>query len=230
MLTVSIQEDCFFLASVPAEKAKELCPTPLLPVTTGTSGWISLAAARFRNVRLFGCPVSPVAVCAALMLLIEYTDDSGLTTRGNFFLKGFTTSRSLRWATGLLGLGLFEYLPVRLHGDDVAIDVEIPELFSSRLALHKLISSEKQRQMENLFDENRHAFVQRNGKLWWLDIEKTHWEMRGREAQLHNTRLFDDLGAEFQFAFDTSNATGRWFFPRRLQSTLPRTDGPSSIA
>jgi Uncharacterized conserved protein (COG2071) len=230
MLTVSIQEDCFFLASVPAEKAQELCPLPLVPVITGSSGWVSIAAVRFRNVRFFGFPVTPNAVCAALMLLIEFTDNSGQSTRGNFFLKGFTTSRALQSATRLLGLSLFEYVPLHLHGDEQAIEVEIPDLFSSRIDLQKPIASEEQDEMENLFDGNRQGFVRRNRSLWRFDIEKTHWEMHGREAQLQNAKLFDEIGAEFQFAFNTSGARGRWFMPKRIQSTLPRTDERSSIA
>ncbi len=225
MLTACIHEDCFFLAALPAATAKELCPLPLTPVVTGASGWMSVVAVRLTRVRFFGWPVAAQAVCAASLLLAEYRDSSGTLQRGNYFLKGFATSRAFCVVTRCLGADIFHHKPLLLKLEEHSMNVEVPGMFSARIIRDGKLSVERQQlQVECLFENNRQGFVRARNSIWRLALEKTHWNIRGCEADIYDAGLFDEVGAQFRFAFDTSNAIALWHAPRRVQSNLPKAD------
>jgi len=197
-----------------------------MPVIANGRGWISLASVRLTRVRLFGCPVAANAVCAAALLLSEYIDSAGRKKKGNYFLRGFTTSRALCQVADLLGTQTFQHMPLQLHRERDTVDVEIPNLFSGRLNLDRCPSSGEQMQLEHLFENNHCGFLRARKNIWSVALEKTHWEIRSRSAELRNTVLLDEVGAEFRFAFDTSDARGCWHLPQRVQSGFPTADEP----
>jgi hypothetical protein len=161
-------------------------------------------------------PVSVSTTCAGLLLLTEFSDQDGRPQRGNYFLRGFTRSWPLRLASGLFGLGVFRYSRLQLRRQEEALALSIPGQFAARILLHRPLPADAQLRMEHVFENNHKGIIRFGKRTRYVALEKTHWNMRGREVEIEESTLFDEFGARFEFAFDTSESRGHWHFPRRV--------------
>ncbi len=175
---------------------------------------MSLAVVRLQWVRFLNLPVSISTVCAGLLLLTEFLDHKNQPQRGNYFLRGFTRSLPLCLASRLFGLGLFRYSPLQLRRRQDIILVSIPGRFAARILLYQPLSTDAQIRMERIFENNHKGVIPPGERPRYITLEKSHWEMRGRHVEIEEGGLFDEIGATFEFAFDTSDSRGHWHFPR----------------
>jgi hypothetical protein len=218
MISARIEEDFFFMGSLPARRALGLCPQGIAPVLVDDCGWLAVSIVKLSKVRLFGLPVVSEAICAGLLLVVDYADLLGTRRRGNLFLRGYTTSRLLAQSDAMLALGIFRLSALRLEQKGSSVVVAIPGEFDARIDLSPPITTSASH--ARVFTGNRSAVVNLRRLLCHVQLRKAHWDLQPRRVDIVDASIFRALGARIECCLDTSQSRGRWALPRPIGRSL----------
>jgi hypothetical protein len=154
-------------------------------------GWIAVATVRLQSIKFVGIPVVPNAICAGLLLLVEYRDKKGHSHRGNYFLRGFTDSVLLARVDSFLGAGVFSLASLSLKRTPNYVEVNIPREFVVHVCNGHLTAPETTKRSDDLFSLNLSGIVKMRKRLWYFPLDKTHWKMRSRAVTLIDDSFFN---------------------------------------